>query len=320
MQSTKQQSTSEQLALTLLVLTLLLYLPATQAGHFHLSCNNVATAQWRSCQNEVMEESWNSVATCINESGEGGFYACLAETYAEKSEARELCGDQFEARLDICDSLDNALYTPELDPNDFLSPEAAAANPHPYFPLTPGLVLTYEAGDETIVVTVTDEVKEIAGIEATVIRDTVSEDGELIEDTFDWYAQDIHGNVWYLGELSKNYEDGELVDLEGSWKTGVDGARAGIIMQAMPEVGQIYRQEYLIGEAEDMAEVFDTNETGESAPAANCASTCLVTREYLPIEPDVEAFKYYAPGIGMILEIDGETGAREEELVDIQLP
>ena len=319
MNTNREESKHRHLLLTSLAVTLLLYLPTTQAGELEFGCDNVAVAQWQSCSNETREEFWNSIANCVNESGEENFLECLGETYAEKKEAKELCGDQYDARLNICAVLGNELYTPELDPAMFLSPAETASSPHPYFPLTPGLVRIYESEDETITVTVTDETKEIAGIEAIVVRDTVTEDGEFVEDTDDWFAQDIYGNVWYLGELSKSYEEGELSDLEGSWKAGTDGARAGIVMQAMPEVGQVYRQEYLIGEAEDMAEVFDTAETDESVPAADCSATCIVTREFLPVEPDVEEFKYYAPGIGVILAIDGETGDREE-LVEVQLP
>ena len=316
-----KSSLNKPIALSTLLTALssVVYLPTIHSAEHNLSCTNVAVAQWRSCGNETHEEMWGQVALCINESGGGEFFDCLGEAFEEKKEARQLCSEQYVARVDICDSLDNQLYTPELDPANFLSPAETAANPHPYFPLTPGLVRIYEADGETITVTVTDEIKEIEGIEAIVVRDTVEEDGEFVEDTDDWFAQDIEGNVWYLGEISKNYEDGELTDLDGSWKAGRDGARAGIIMQAMPEVGQVYRQEYFLGEAEDMAEVFDTAETSESVPAADCSLICLVTREFLPVEPDVEEFKYYAPGIGVILAIDGETGDREE-LVEIILP
>ena len=315
----KKESNSDNILLTALVLTLLLYLPTTQARQPTLSCGNVAVAQWKSCQNETREEFWDQVARCINESGESSFYLCLGEVYAEKREAIELCGEQYSARIDICDELDDQLYAPDVNPDNFLTAAEIAANPNPYFPLTPGLVRIYEAGDETITVTVTDEVKEIAGIEAIVVRDTVEEEGEFVEDTDDWFAQDKDGNVWYLGELSKNFEEGELVDLDGSWKTGVDSARPGIIMFANPEVGTVYRQEYSIGEAEDMAEIFDIAETSEMVPVADCSATCVVTREFLPFEPDVEEFKYYAPGIGLILAIDGETGDREE-LVEVIQP
>ena len=89
---------------------------------------------------------------------------------------------------------------------------------NPYFTLTPGTTFTYESeteeGTEEIIVVVTNETKEILGVTATVVQDTVTLDGELIEDTFDWFAQDKEGNVWYLGEDTKEYENGEVVRLK----------------------------------------------------------------------------------------------------------
>lgn len=176
-----------------------------------------------------------------------------------------------------------------------------------------------KSGDETITVTVTNETIEILGVKCAVIRDIVEENGKIVEDTDDWYAQDSEGNVWYFGEISKNFEDGQLDNLDGSWKAGVDSAQPGIIMKAEPVVGDIYRQEFALGEAEDMAEVVETEHTTESVDVADCSEGCLVTREFLPIEPEVEEFKYFAPGIGLILAIDGNTGDREE-LVEVVKP
>lgn len=89
---------------------------------------------------------------------------------------------------------------------------------NPFMPWTPGTVFTYEGGGETIVVEVTDETREVLGVTTVVVHDTVSEDGEVIEDTYDWYAQDADGNVWYFGEDSKELSDGEVTSTEGSWE------------------------------------------------------------------------------------------------------
>jgi len=138
------------------------------------------------------------------------------------------------------------------------------------------------------------------------------------EDTDDWMTQDVEGNVWYFGEISKTYEDGELTDIEGSWTAGVDGAKPGILMKAAPEVGDVYRQEFALGEAEDAGEVVST--TGSATvPAASCSGSCVVTRDFTPIEPDGEEFKYYLSGVGLILEENPETGGRVE-LVDVTFP
>ncbi len=194
-----------------------------------------------------------------------------------------------------------------------------------YLPYTPGKVYTYEGetdeGDETIVVTVTSEIKTILGIECMVINDVVSVDGDLVEDTDDWFAQDDNGNVWYMGEDSKDYEDGEVVSTEGSWEAGVDGALAGILMFADPSahLNELYRQEYYLGEAEDLAEVV---EVGVSVTIdLGTYTNCVKIKEWNPLEADGEyEFKYFAPDIGLIKEekFNDEDELEEEvELVSI---
>ena len=101
------------------------------------------------------------------------------------------------------------------------------------------------------------------------------------------------------------------MEIEGSFKAGRDSARPGILLLADPQVGDAYRQEMALGEAEDVAEVISITGT-ESVLAAACSSTCLVTRDFSPLEPGVEENKYYVPGIGLILEVDLEEGDRLE--------
>ena len=151
---------------------------------------------------------------------------------------------------------DGGSYAPELDPADFVD-----VIDNPYLPYIPGTKWVYEGEDdgevERVEVEVLDETREIEGITATVVRDTVYVDGELAEDTYDWFAQDKDGNVWYLGEDTHEYEDGKAVNAEGAWEYGKDGALPGIVMLADPTVGDAYRQEYYEGEAEDMGEVLE---------------------------------------------------------------
>ena len=148
------------------------------------------------------------------------------------------------------------------------------------------------------------------------MRDTVTVDDELVEDTYDWYAQDKEGNVWYMGEDSKEYEDGAVVSTEGSWEAGVDGAKPGMIMKGNPQAGDSYRQEYYKGEAEDMAKVISLNES-VSVPYGSFEN-CLQTEEWTPLEPDVLEHKYYAPSVGLVLEVDIESEDRVE-LIDISV-
>jgi hypothetical protein len=153
---------------------------------------------------------------------------------------------------------------------------------------------------ERVEVVVTDERRTILGIRATVVRDSVYAGDELKEDTFDWYAQDKDGNVWYLGEETKEYEDGEVVTTEGSWEAGVDGAQPGIVMPADPAVGMAYRQEYYAGEAEDMAEIIAVGGSVE-VPAGRYEDV-VTTKDWTPLEPEVIENKTYAPGVGAVHE------------------
>jgi hypothetical protein len=171
-------------------------------------------------------------------------------------------------------------------------------------------------------VTVTHKTKLIAGVTCRVVRDVVQEEDGAKEETDDWFAQDRDGNVWYCGEQSKDFEtfegddpeQPELVSIEGSFKAGRDGAKPGIIMLADPQVGKAYRQEFALGEAEDVAEVVSITGT-EAVPAASCTDNCLVTRDANLLEPGANEFKYYAPNVGLILEI-GTEGERNE-LVEV---
>ena len=202
----------------------------------------------------------------------------------------------------------------ELDPSEF-----TPTSDHPYFPLEPGRQWTFREVDEsgserTVVVTVSTETRTIAnGVEAGVVRDTVTEDGMLVEDTLDWYAQDADGNVWYLGEDTAEFEDGELTTRAGSFEAGVDGALPGIIMPADPAVGMSYRQEYYRGEAEDNGEVLALGQQSD-VPMGHFDDVVL-TADTITLEPDVLELKLYAPGVGMVAALGISGGSSREELV-----
>ena len=222
------------------------------------------------------------------------------------------CGDDGDQEA-VIDPGDGGDYAPVVDPAAFVE-----TIDNPYLPLIPGSRWVYEGIEdgetERIEVVVTDDRRDVMGISAVVVRDTVSEDGEVIEDTYDWFAQDGDGNVWYLGEDSREYEDGELVGTEGSWEAGVDGAFPGIVMLAEPEVGRAYRQEYFEGEAEDLGEVIQVG-VSESV-VAGTYDDVVVIREWNPLEPDVVEDKYHAPGVGVVLESVVEGGDGRVELVE----
>jgi hypothetical protein len=190
---------------------------------------------------------------------------------------------------------------PFPDAGDFVD-----AVTNPYFPLDPGTTFHYrsesEDGVETIVVEVLHTTKTILGVDATVVRDRVYLDGDLIEDTFDWFAQDTEGNVWYLGEDSKEFLEDGSVSTEGSWEAGKDGALAGIIMLAEPEKGERYRQEFLEDVAEDKARVVSLDET-VTVPYGSFTGDVLMTVEWNPLEGGSREYKFYAPGLGLVQEI-----------------
>ncbi len=213
----------------------------------------------------------------------------------------------------MIDPGDGGNYAPAIDPADFVD-----VVDNPLLPLAPGSRWVYEGvtdeGTERIEVVVTDERREVMGVSTVVVRDTATLDGEVIEDTYDWFAQDQDGNVWYFGEDTTAYEGGEPADTEGSWEAGVDGALPGIVMLAHPAVGDAYRQEYLAGEAEDMGEVVRVGDA-ETVPFG-AFDDLVVTEDWTPLEPDVVEEKYYAAGVGLVLEV-GVTGGEERvELVE----
>jgi hypothetical protein len=204
----------------------------------------------------------------------------------------------------------------DLDPADFV-----ATIVNPFWPMSVGSTWVYretdaEGAEQRVEVTVTTETKEIIGITATVVHDVVSEDGGLVEDTLDWYAQDAAGNIWYLGEDTKEYEGGEVVSTEGSWTAGVDGAQPGIIMPAEPVVGMTYRQEYYAGQAEDAAEVLSLDEHVE-VPFGTFDGV-LVTRDFTPLDPEVVENKYYALDVGPVQVVAVSGGSSREELISFE--
>jgi hypothetical protein len=201
----------------------------------------------------------------------------------------------------------------EIDPASFTT-----RIDNPYFPLAVGTRWVYEGddgdgGQERIVVEVTEQTREVMGVEVVVVRDTVSVDGEVVEDTYDWFAQDAEGNVWYFGEDTTAYEDGQA-STEGSWEAGVEGAQPGVVMPAEPTVGLAYRQEYLAEEAEAEALVLATDERVE-APAGSWTDV-LLTRDTTPIEPDVSELKFFARGVGPVLVLQTSGGSAREVLVE----
>lgn len=272
------------------------------------ACEATALAAKKAAEREARADFWIAVGNCINDRG-SGLLGCIRDARDELDEALALAQEQYEARLLVCELVGDGPYDPHMNPRKF-----SATVDNTYFPLVPGRTLVYKSrtpeGIERVEVTALDETVEIEGIECRPVHDVVTLNGELIEDTIDWYSQHENGDSWYMGEIALNFEDGFIESIDGSWRTGVDGAKAGIIMLGDPEPGDVYRQEFLLNEAEDMARVASLGET--VTVHYGTFEDCLVTLEWTPLEPGVFERKFYAPGVGLVLEVNVETGERLE--------
>jgi hypothetical protein len=187
--------------------------------------------------------------------------------------------------------------TPTPDPDDFV-----ATIDNPWLPLRPGAEWVYESSEgQTITVTVTDHTREVAGVTTTVVRDVVTEDGEVAEATSQWFAQDAEGNVWHFGE-------------DTVWEAGVDGARAGVVMLAEPRRGDGYQQENAPGEAEDRATVLGLDEEVDTGQLG--FDGLLLIEDTTPLEPALVEHRYYERGTGLVFEEAVAGGSGEAVLVE----
>ncbi|HNP37154.1 MAG TPA: hypothetical protein PKK10_14995 [Woeseiaceae bacterium] len=291
------------------------------------ACTRTSNMMRLACKAESRDDFWVQKARCQNESEWAERRECIDDAKDELVEVLDFCHEQFDAREEVCDAVGQAPYDPEFEPEDFETSLDALTAPNPYYPMAVGNVWTYD-GDEEIMVEVLDETKLIDDIVCFVVRDVVSEDGRLVEDTDDWFAiARADGAIWYCGEEVKDFEyfEGdepslpELVAIDGSFKVERDGDRAGIVFPGYPAVGETMRAEFSLGNAEDIVEVISTNyaygqdeELDELVPQELaellCNNNCVVVAEYTPIEPGVYERKYYAPGIGFFTGTNPEEG------------
>ena len=202
----------------------------------------------------------------------------------------------------------------DFDPKDFVS-----GVDNPRFPLRPGTRFVSrgdDAGEPLLNITeVTPEQKLILGVRATVVVDRLFQNGELAEKTFDYYAQDEDGNVWYLGEDTREFEHGKVVSTAGTWLAGKDGAKPGVLMPAHPRVGETLQQEFAAGVAEDRSRMVDVT-TKVTVPFGTFHG-CLETRDFTPLEPGAVEAKFYCPGVGLVKSRDLRGGTVRLDLVRI---
>jgi hypothetical protein len=204
--------------------------------------------------------------------------------------------------------------TVHLNPADFTT-----EIDNPYWPMRPGTrwtsrETTPDGSRQKVVVTITPATKHVAnGVTAREVRDTATDHGQVVEDTRDWYAQDRAGNVWYMGEDTKEYENGRVASTAGSWEAGVDGAQPGVIVPAHPRPGMTYRQEHYAGHAEDRASIVSVSE--QAGVPAGQYDHVVLTRETNPLEPRLVEFKFYARGVGPVLAVATSGDNAREELI-----
>ncbi len=315
-------------------------------GHKTNYCSQTAKTLHQACYFDVLDNYNETKANCINIIDEGNRLTCFAALQSEMRGEWESCKDQKDARKEVCNLIGEARYADPLKDPDitFVDPDSIgdgiAANP--YVNMTVGHTYVLRAGEdfaETVVVHVTDEVREAEGadeeepvlcrvvVDAVMIFEEGEWEGEEVTD--DYFAQDDAGIVYYCGEISRNFEDGYLNNLDGSFFSGVEHARAGVLARAAPTVGQVDRQEYAIAEAEDVVEYLDLNavpggdEGGQNPNHPDFACNgfngdCLKTLDTSALDPESTEFKYYKAGLGFVLAVsmeDGEFDGEREELV-----
>jgi hypothetical protein len=247
------------------------------------------------------------VAGTVAVIGAAGLAGCAAGGSGSTAEA---------ARTTSAGSLPQGSEQVQMDPATF-----TVDITNRYWPMKPGDRWVYEETDADgnvvhVEVTVLDRTKKMPnGVEAREVHDTVTtRDGELVEDTRDWYAQDADGNLWYMGEQTAEYEHGKVASTEGSWQAGKDGAQPGIALPAHPAAGTGYRQEYLKEQAEDQGLVLSTDELVE-VPTGKY-DHALLTRDSTPLEPDVSELKFYVPDVGPVLTVTVSGGGGREQLTE----
>jgi hypothetical protein len=192
-------------------------------------------------------------------------------------------------------------YRPQIRASHF-TPNVTNA----WFPLTPGKILVYTGDKDRVpaldIVVATRRTKVIDGVRTRVVEDRLYTRGFLEERTSDYYAQDRCGNVWYFGEdTAELNRHGKVTSRSGSFHAGVNGAQPGVLMQAHPQIGREFLQEWAPGQAEDKYHALDFSSSA-TVPFGSFQRTLLRTAETTALEPGVLDNKYYLRGIGSVLE------------------
>lgn len=231
---------------------------------------------------------------------------CRAKAEREFAAAGKLCTAQANSGRSICNDLGQKAYDPKINPADF-----SPVIDNPWLPMKPGSKYVYRNKSENaeVVITVTNKKIKLMGVTCIVVHDVNSVGGVIEENTLDYFAQHKDGSVWYFGEDTISYEDG-IANTKGSWRAGLNGAKPGIVMFASPAVGNTYRQEFFLGEAEDVAQGFAIKQ--QVKVPAGTYNNAYQTKDFTALDPGNFENKYYVRGIGNVLVTNPATGVREE--------
>ena len=286
------------------------------AGQAADICGKTAWQLAKACKSVAQDDTEVEVANCLNLSNPQASTVCLRAAEEARIEALDACDEVQKARVLACGKLGMGAYDPVINPANFVTGITSRYTPFPV-----GAYRVYESntpeGLERITITALPDTRVIMGVTVTTLHDLVtlrapgSTTDVVIEDTLDWIAQDKDGNVWYFGEISQKYENGKLASLDGSFEAGIDGAKPGYWSKGNPQIGDFFRQEWSLGNAEDVVEVLSLDARDAIVPFSG-TSKVLKTEDTTPMSPGVIEYKYYVPGIGFTLEIKPATGERLE--------
>ena len=299
-------------------------LEANAADNF---CTQTANLVFQACGHSAEDDFLVASAKCLNISNQTERTSCNADAASSRTDAKQLCQDQLTTRLSACKKLGESRYDPAFEAKDFDTDFNNLPNPNQYFPIRPGDHWEFRSATEIDTVDILNATKLIDGVRCVVAHDAVKVGGFVTESTNDWYAQAKDGNVWYCGEETAEFETfkgdnpvvPELVDISGHFKAGVEGDKPGIIFLASPKAGDVYLEEFSLANAEDVSTILTTTYSFGKFPNLDhlvprklaellCSNDCIVTKDQSLLEPGIFARKYYAPGIGVFLEVELDTG------------
>ena len=276
----------------------------TESSNF---CLQTAGQAFTSCKSAAQSDYQVALGKCINITDSLGRQSCKQQAAADLADALDSCSGGFEVRSQSCQNLGPGRYDPPIDQSNFTT-----TIDNPYFPLVPGTTFTYldQSGSIKDVFAVTHDTRVIDGVRCVQVHDSVYTDDVLTEDTLDFFAQDLEGNVWYFGENTAEFDNGLLATIAGSFLSGLNNDKPGIIMKAHPAPGDFYRQEFSLANAEDYAQTLNLN--SRVVVPYGRFDNCLKSQETTPLEPDALEDKYYASGVGNVLTVDRVSGERDE--------